>query len=86
MKDKQTLMVKTSIDLPKSEAYSFAKTMNYDEAYYIHKVSENPKARDECRRESWVVCRYPRQGENVKGAYVLWADVRQLEAIQDRAA
>jgi hypothetical protein len=36
MKDNKTLMVKTSIDLPKSEALSFAKTMNHDEAYSIY--------------------------------------------------
>ncbi len=67
MKDSKTLMVKTSVDLPKSEAYSFAKTMNHDEAYYIYKVGENLRARDAYRRENWVVCRYPRQGENVRG-------------------
>ncbi len=80
MKDNKTLMVKTSVDLPKSEAYSFAKSLNH-ETYYIYRVSENPKARDECRRENWVVCRYPRQGENVKGAYVLWANPELLVGI-----
>jgi hypothetical protein len=81
MKDNKTLMVKTSVDLPKSEAYSFAKTMNHDEVYYIYKVGINPRARDACRRENWVVCRYPRLGENVKGAYVLWAYSNGLEVI-----
>jgi len=81
MKDKKTLMVKTSVDLPKSEALCFAKTMNHDETYYIYKVGENPKARDLPKRESWVVCRYPRPGEIVKGAYVLWADQKGREPV-----
>ena len=77
-------MVKTSIDLPKSEAYSFARSLNHNETYYIYKVGENPNARDAPKRENWVVCRYPRQGENVKGAYVLWADPKGLEAIGEK--
>lgn len=70
-KKEKELMFCVSVNLPKSEAIGFARTMPSDEAYYVYKIAENPKARDACDRESWVVCRYPRNGEIVKGTYAL---------------
>ena len=81
MKNEKTLMFQISVSLPKSEALGFGKTMTTDEPYYIYRVRENENARDNADRESWVVCRYPRKGEIVKGCYVLWVNEAGLECV-----
>ncbi len=81
MNDNKQLMFCMSVDLTKSEALGFAQTMTTNEPYYIYKVSENPKARDWPKRESWVVCRPQRNGEIITGAYVLWVNPRRLVSI-----
>ena len=74
MSKNKELMFQISIPLPKHEAVSFGRTKTTDEPYYLYKVSENPTATHRSKWESWVVCRYPRKGEIVKGNYALWVE------------
>jgi hypothetical protein len=80
MKNGKTLMFQMTNAMPKSEAYSFAGTIpkiNGDK-FYIYKISENPKARDAWRRESWVIVRPVRTGEVVSNGYAIWVDKLHL--------
>jgi hypothetical protein len=59
----KTLMFAISNSLSKSEAISFARTMNGGDKWYITCVYKNPKARHIEDRERWVVIRDVRKGE-----------------------
>jgi hypothetical protein len=74
----KSLIFAVSVSMPKNEAYCFAKSMNGDDKFYIYKTKENLKARDAQRRESWIVTRFPRKGEIVKGTFALWAEKGEL--------
>jgi hypothetical protein len=74
MKDSKQLMFAISNSLSKSEAISFAKTMNGGDKYYVTKVFENPKARHIEDRERWVVVRDVRKGEIVPNGYALFVE------------
>jgi len=77
----KTLMFAISNSLSKSEAISFAKTMNSGDKYYITKVFENPKARHIEDRERWVVVRDVRNGEIVPNGYALFVDSEELQGV-----
>ena len=79
----KTLMFQVSNALPKSEALGFAQTMakKTPDKYFIYLVDENPNARDVVRREAWVVLRYPREDEIVRGCYALWVGKVELEGV-----
>ncbi len=74
----KTLMFAISNSLSKSEAISFANTMNGGDKYYITKVFENPKARHIEDRERWVVVRDVRKGEIVASGYALFTQKQRL--------
>ena len=80
MKNNKTLMFAISNSLSKSEAISFAQTMNGGDKWYITLVYENPKARHIEDRERWVVVRDVRKGEIVPNGYALF--VNRAELIQ----
>jgi hypothetical protein len=77
-KDNKTLMFAISNSLSKSEAVSFAQTMNGGDKWYITKVFENPKARHIEDRERWVVVRDVRKGEIVPNGYALFVEKENL--------
>jgi hypothetical protein len=77
----KTLMYAISNSLGKSEAISFAKTINTEDKYYIVCVYRNPKARHIEKRERYVVVRDLRKGEIVPNGYALFADNGELQAI-----
>ena len=70
----KTLMFAISNSLSKSEAISFARTINGDDKWYITCVYENPKARHIEDRERWVVVRDVRKGEIVPNGYALFVE------------
>jgi hypothetical protein len=74
----KTLMFAISNSLSKSEAISFAQTMNGGDKWYITKVFENPKARHIEDRERWVVVRDVRKGEIVPNGYALFVEKQNL--------
>ena len=74
----KTLMFAISNSLSKSEAISFAKTMNGGDKWYITKVYENHEARHIEDRERWVVVRDVRKGEIVANGYALFVDKKEL--------
>jgi hypothetical protein len=58
-------MFAISNSLSKSEAISFAKTINTDDKYYIVCVHRNPKVRHIEKLERYVIVRDLRKGEIV---------------------
>ena len=74
-------MFQVSTNLSEPEAVSFAKTLNPSDKYYLVKVFENPKARHIAERERFVVVRYPRASETVKGGYAKIVDRGELRNI-----
>jgi hypothetical protein len=80
MKDNnnKTLMYAISNSLGKSEAISFAKTINTEDKYYIVCVHRNPKARHIEKRERYVVVRDLRKGEIVPNGYALFTGKQEL--------
>jgi hypothetical protein len=76
-KDNKTLMFAISNSLSKSEAVSFARTMNGGDKYYVTCVFKNPKARHIEDRERWVVVRDVRKGEIVPNGYALFVERRR---------
>jgi hypothetical protein len=74
MENTKQLMFAISNSLSKSEAISFAKTMNGGDNYYVTCVFKNPKARHVEDRERWVVVRDLRKGEIVPNGYALFVD------------
>ena len=80
MKNKQ-LMFAISNSLSKSEAISFAKTMDGGDKWYITCVYTNPKARHIEDRERWVVVRDVRKGEIVPNGYALFAENGELQTV-----
>jgi hypothetical protein len=74
MKDNKQLMFAISNSLSKSEAISFAQTMNGGDKWYITCVYRNPKARHIEDRERWVVVRDVRKGEIVPNGYALFVN------------
>jgi hypothetical protein len=79
-KNNKTLMFAISNSLSKSEAISFARTMNSGDNYYVTCVFKNPKARHIEDRERWVVVRDVRKGEIVPNGYALFVERRELVA------
>jgi hypothetical protein len=79
MENEKQLMFAISNSLSKSEALSFAKTMNGGDKWYITLVYENPKARHIEDRERWVVVRDVRKGEIVPNGYALFVDKKETE-------
>jgi hypothetical protein len=77
----KTLMFAISNSLSKSEAISFAKTMNSGDNYYITCVRRNLKARHIAKRERWVVARDVRKGEIVPNGHALFVEKSKLEII-----
>jgi hypothetical protein len=77
-KDNKTLMFAISNSLSKSEAISFARTMDGGDKWYITLVYENPKARHIEDRERWVVVRDVRKGEIVSSGYALFVETHAL--------
>jgi hypothetical protein len=75
------LMFAISNSLSKSEAISFARTMDGGDRWYITLVYENTKARHIEDRERWVVVRDLRKGEIVPNGYALFTDKRELHAV-----
>jgi hypothetical protein len=75
--DQKQLMFAISNSLSKSEAISFAQTMNGGDKWYITKVYENPKARHIEDRERWVVVRDVRKGEIVSNGYALFVENKE---------
>jgi hypothetical protein len=80
-KNNKQLMFAISNSLSKSEAISFAKTMNGGDKYYITCVFKNPKARHIEDRERWVVVRDVRKGEIVPNGHSLFAEKQALQGI-----
>ena len=80
MKRKE-LMFCISNAMSKSEAVCFARSLRQDEKHYLAKVWENANARTEAKKERYVVLRYPRKGETIKGDYVYWAGKWERETI-----
>lgn len=78
MQNKQ-LMFAISNSLSKSEAISFARTMNGGDRWYITCVFRNPKARHIEDREKYVVVRDVRKGEIVPNGYALFVNNRELQ-------
>jgi hypothetical protein len=77
----KTLMFAISNSLSRSEAISFAKTMNGGDKWYITKVYENPKARHIEDRERWVVVRDVRKGEIVSNGYALFVEREKMQKV-----
>jgi hypothetical protein len=75
-KNNKTLMFAISNSLSKSEAISFAQTINGGDKYYITCVFRNPKARHIEDRERWVVIRGVRKGEIVSNGFALFENKR----------
>lgn len=75
------LMYQISNTMSEPEAIGFAKTLCTNEEYYIVKVSENPKARHVAKRVRFVVTRYPREKEIVRGCFALFVDRRELQKV-----
>jgi hypothetical protein len=75
--DNKTLMFAISNNLSKSEAISFARTMDAGDKWYITCVFRNPKARHIEDRERWVVVRDLRKGEIVPNGYALFVSNRE---------
>jgi hypothetical protein len=80
-KDNKTLMFAISYSLSKSEAISFAQTMNGGDKYYVTCVFKNPKARHIEDRERWVVVRDVRKGEIVPNGYALFVNSNELQTM-----
>jgi hypothetical protein len=81
MKNNKQLMFVINNSLSKSEALSFAQTMNGGDKWYVTKVYENPKARHIEDRERWVVVRDVRKGEIVPNGYALFANKTGLFSV-----
>lgn len=79
--NRKELMFQISNSLPESEAVCFARTLRQDEVHYIVKVFENPDARTTAKKVQYVVVRYPREGENITGAYAFWCGKEGLEKV-----
>jgi hypothetical protein len=77
----KTLMFVISNSLSKSEAISFAQTMNGGDKYYVTCVFRNPKACHIEDRERWVVVRDVRKGEIVPNGYSLFSERQHLMSI-----
>ena len=75
------LMFAISNSLSKSEAISFARTMDGGDKWYITLVYENPNARHVEDRERWVVVRDVRKGEIVPNGYALFANKGELAGV-----
>jgi hypothetical protein len=75
--DQKQLMFAISNSLSKSEAISFAQTMNGGDKYYVTCVFTNPKARHIEDRERWVVVRDVRKGEIVPNGYALFTNKKE---------
>ncbi len=80
-RDGKELMVGISVSLSKAEAISFARSLLHWDKYYQVKISENPEARHIAKRERFVVCRYPHNGEGVDDGHAMFVDSRQFTPI-----
>ncbi|MGA3287510.1 MAG: hypothetical protein ABSD46_08785 [Bacteroidota bacterium] len=80
MKNK-TLMFAISNSLSKSEAISFARTMNGGDKWYITCVHRNPKDRHVEKRERYVVVRDVRKGEIVPNGYALFVENGEVQTV-----
>ena len=76
--NKTELMVGISVSLSKPEAISFARSLPQRDKYYLVKISENPNARHIAKRERFVVCRYPHDGEGVDDGHAMFTDSTQM--------
>lgn len=72
------LMFCISNNLTKDEALEFASKLSKNEQYFLVKVFENPHEIHRAKREKYVVVRYPRPEEVVKGAYKKEVTPKQL--------
>jgi hypothetical protein len=82
MKNNKTLMFAISNSLSKSEAVSFAQTMNGGDKWYVTCVFKNPKARHIEDRERWVIVRDVRKCEIVPNGHALFADRQALQQVR----
>jgi hypothetical protein len=80
MKNKQ-LMFAISNSLSKSEAVSFAQTMNDGDKYHLICVHRNPNARHVEKRERYVIVRDVRKGEIVPNGHALFVENGELHAV-----
>jgi hypothetical protein len=65
MKTEPKPMYAISKSLSKSEAIDFARTLDSSHIWYLALVHTNPKARNICKRERYVIVRDVKKGEKI---------------------
>jgi hypothetical protein len=83
--DKQLMFIYSN-EMTRGEAECFAKNLRVSDDLFLVKMKNDPEAHRKEDRESFIVVRYPRQGERIHGLYEGFFPSNELISIRSASA